>query len=106
VSRRVPTRAGAAISAAVFPKGRAWWIGAVVAVARRPALWPIALVETLAMAPRNWWRHWPPVPVPSPRWLAFRMETAYGDVAARPLPADVVAWLVWCKVSRRRTRLR
>jgi hypothetical protein len=77
-----------------------------VAVARRPALWPIALVETLAMAPRNWWRHWPPVPVPSPRWLAFRMETAYGDVAARPLPADVVAWLVWCKVSRRRTRLR
>jgi hypothetical protein len=75
-------------------------------VGRRPSLWSIALVESIAMAPRGWWHRWPPAPVPSARWLAFRMETAYGDKGARPRSDDVVAWLEWCRRSRRRTELR
>jgi hypothetical protein len=58
------------------------------------------------MVPRQWWRHWPPSPFPSPSWLAFRMETAYGSSSARPSSEDVLAWLEWCRLSRRRTRLR
>ena len=69
-------------------------------------MWPIAAVESIAMAPRGWWHRWPPAPLPSPEWLAFRMETAYGDPTARPVPEDVVAWLDWCRSSRRRTLLR
>jgi hypothetical protein len=85
---------------------RGWWMEAAWAVGRRPGLWPIAIAEAMAMAPRRWWRRWPPAPIPSPSWLAFRMETAYGDVSARPSAEDVVAWLEWCKVSRRHTQLR
>ena len=84
----------------------AWWLGVALAVAGRPRLWRVALVESLAMVPRRWWRRWPPVPVPSPAWLAFRMETAYGDASARPSAQDVVAWLKWCELSRRQARLR
>jgi hypothetical protein len=58
------------------------------------------------MAPRGWWHRRPFIPLPSPAWLAFRMETAYGDTAARPSPEDVVVWLDWCRMSRRRTKLR
>jgi hypothetical protein len=87
-------------------KRQSWLVKAALVVARRPDLWQIAVIETLVMAPRGWWRRWPPAPLPAPRWLAFRMETAYGDAAARPGSDDVVAWLEWCKVSRRRTRAR
>ena len=83
-----------------------WWVEAAMAIARRPGLWPAAVIESLALAPRGWWHHWPPAPVVSPAWMAFRMETAYGDASARPSRQDVVSWLEWCKVSRRRTRLR
>jgi hypothetical protein len=88
------------------PPGRFWWIEAAVALVGRPDLWPVALAESVAMAPRGWWYHWPPAPLASPAWLAFRMETAYGDAAARPTPADVIAWLEWCRVSRRHAQLR
>jgi hypothetical protein len=83
-------------------RGRAWWIEAASAVSRRPSLWRTAAVESASLAPQGWWHHWPPVPFPSPEWLAFRMETAYGDAGARPSPEDVVAWLDWCRTSRRR----
>lgn len=86
--------------------GRAWWLGAASAVGHRPSLWLTAAVELAALAPSRWWRRWPPVPAPSPEWLAFRMETAYGDAAARPSPEDVVAWLDWCRSSRRRAAVR
>ncbi|MGA2803616.1 MAG: hypothetical protein ABSF89_04380 [Acidimicrobiales bacterium] len=86
--------------------GSAWWLKAAAEVGRRPSLWRIAAFEAIALAPRGWWRHWPPAPVPSPGWLAFRMETAYGDPDARPVPEDVVAFLDWCRMSRRRAWLR
>ena len=86
-------------------KGRSWWVQAFVALLRRPGLWPTAVAESVALSRRGWWRHWPPAPLAS-GWLAFRMETAYGDSRRVPRPEDVVAWLDWCKVSRRRTQLR
>lgn len=81
-----------------------WWVAAAGGVLRRPVLWPTALVEAIGFVPTSWWRRWPPLPRPSKEWLAFRMETAYGDAGARPDAADVVAWLEWCRSMRQRHR--
>jgi hypothetical protein len=73
------------------------WLPVVAAVAARPLLWPTALVQVRRLARRRWWRRWPPLPLPDPAWLAFRLQTAYGDPAHIPEPDDVVAWLKWCR---------
>lgn len=80
---------------------RLWWLGAALAVAGRPALWGAALGQLRALAPDRWWATFPPLPRPAPAWLAFRMETAYGDQSARPSARDVVAFLEWCRETRR-----
>ncbi len=77
-----------------------WWWSASKAVMSRPDLWRPALGQLRVMAPTRWWARMPPVPAPSHEWLAFRMETAYGDRSARPDPPDVIAFLEWCKETR------
>jgi len=69
----------------------------VLAVAGRPRLWRTALRQTRAMARRGWWHRPPFLPVPSPAYAAFRLETQYGDNAHRPDPDDVLRYLSWCK---------
>ncbi|HEX3393489.1 MAG TPA: hypothetical protein VHS52_03090 [Acidimicrobiales bacterium] len=71
----------------------------VKAVAVRPRLWPTALVQVRRLAPPGWWRRWPPLPAPDPDWMRFRARTAYGDPDRPPEPADVVAWLEWCRTG-------
>ncbi len=80
---------------------RRWWVGAGLALARHPGLWFTAARQALRLAPSGWWRRWPPLPRPDPTYLRFRMETAYGDADRDPEPADIVAYLDWCR--RRRT---
>lgn len=77
-----------------------WLLGAFLALVRRPSLWRTALIEMRVTAVPAWWRRIPPLPLPSRSWLAFRMETAYGDGSARPPPDDVIVWLEWCRHSR------
>jgi hypothetical protein len=70
----------------------------VVALARRPWLWPDALVQAARLARPGWWRRWPPVPVPDEAWWRFRMQTAYGGTGdAVPEADDVVAFIDWCR---------
>jgi hypothetical protein len=57
-----------------------------------------------SLAPPGWWRRLPPSPSPSKRWIEFRMETAYGRPEARPPADDVVAFLEWCRETRRINR--
>ena len=72
------------------------WVGpAALAVAVRPALWGVAVRQVLRLATPGWWRQWPPLPVPDPDYLRFRFQTAFG--AGEPAPADVVAYLKWCR---------
>jgi hypothetical protein len=66
-------------------------------VARRPDLWATAAVQVKRLARPQWWRRWPPLPVPDPDWLSFRLRTAYGDPRHVPEPEDVTAWLQWCR---------
>ena len=83
-----------------------WVRPAVAAVAVRPRLWGVALAQAARLAPAGWWRRWPPVPLPDPAYLRFRLQTAYGDPAAPPSPDDVVAYLDWCRRMGRLRRLR
>jgi len=72
-----------------------------LALLRRPGLWPIALIEARLFVPERWWSAWPPLPLPAREWLAFRMETAYGDPSAHARAEDLIAWLEWCRAARR-----
>ena len=77
---------------------------AAAAVAARPWLWPAALRQAVRLAPSGWWRHRPFLPVPDRAYLAFRMETMYGDRAHPAVAADVVAYLRWCRTLRHSLR--
>jgi len=72
------------------------------ALARRPDLWPVALRSARHLAPRQWWRRRPFLPVPDDDWIRFRLITAYGGdgsaTADEPVPADdVIVWLEWMR---------
>ncbi|HUZ20858.1 MAG TPA: hypothetical protein VMU75_09860 [Acidimicrobiales bacterium] len=72
------------------------------AVLARPALWTGALRTAVGLVPTRWWSRAPFLPLPDREWLAFRMETAYGDPAAVPSAEDVVDFLAWAHEERRR----
>lgn len=73
-------------------------VGAVLAVARRPHLWPTAARIGASLVPRRWWRQAPFLPLPDRRWLHFRLVTAYGGDGRGPVAADdLVTWLDWCR---------
>ena len=68
----------------------------VLAILRRPDLWPAALRSAQDHAPKNWWRRRPFVPLPDPAWISFRLETAYGRDQDQPVGAkEFVTWLEW-----------
>jgi len=70
------------------------------AVAARPSLWATAVAQLFALAPKGWWRHRPYIPAPDPDYLAFRLQTMYGDPDHVPEPGDVVTYLKWCRTMR------
>lgn len=74
----------------------AWWL-AIVAVALRPPLWATAVRQLIRLAAPGWWRRRPFLPLPDRAYVRFRMSVAYGDPTAAPPPADVVAYLHWCR---------
>jgi hypothetical protein len=78
-----------------------WLLPVAAAIAVRPRLWAVAVGQALRLAPAGWWRRWPPVPVPDPAYLRFRLQTAYGDPDRPPSAGDVVTYLHWCRRMRR-----
>jgi hypothetical protein len=66
----------------------------------RPRLVPAAVRLGLGLVPRRWWRRAPFLPLPDRRWIAFRMEVAYGDVAAIPSREDLADYLEWARQMR------
>ena len=73
-------------------------VAAVAVVLRHPDLWTTALRQVRVLARPGWWRRPPFLPVPDPEYLRFRLLTAYGgDGTAAPDPADLVAYLRWCR---------
>ena len=74
-----------------------WVARAFVAVLLRPGLWRIAVVQLFRLAVPGWWRRWPPLPLPDPAYLRFRLQTQYGDPDREPAPSDLLTYLHWCR---------
>jgi hypothetical protein len=75
-----------------------FWLRSAWLVLTRPALWATAARQVLRLARPQWWRRAPFLPLPDAEYLRFRFETQYGtEPGARPEPADVVAYLEWCR---------
>ncbi len=72
-------------------------VGVLGGLMSRPVLWPTALAAVGRLARPGWWHRRPFLPLPDDRWWGFRMETAYGRTDADPTPADVLAYLQWCR---------
>ena len=77
---------------------------AALQLVRRPGLWPTAVGTARRLASPGWWRRSPHLPVPDERYLAFRMETAYGDPGHPAEASDLVEYLEWCRRRRRSGR--
>ncbi len=71
---------------------------------RRPLLVPHLLGAAWAFRARGWYRRPPFLPVPPLSYLRWRMDTAYGDPAARPRPDEIRGYLLWARDMRRRMR--
>jgi len=65
----------------------------------RPRLWPEALRAAQAHGCKEWWRRL--LFVPESEYLAWRIDTAYGEGDAEVDPGDFVRYLEW----RRRQRV-
>ncbi|MDQ3106482.1 MAG: hypothetical protein M3Q68_01575 [Actinomycetota bacterium] len=74
-----------------------WVFRVVLAVALRPGLWGTGIVQLFRLAAPGWWHRWPPLPAPDPAYLRFRLQTQYGESEREPEPADLVAYLHWCR---------
>jgi hypothetical protein len=72
-------------------------VAVVLAIARRPSLWPTAIRQGLRLVPSRWWTQAPYLPLPSRSYLEFRTVTQYGDSSHRPEPEDVLNYLRWCR---------
>jgi hypothetical protein len=73
------------------------WLRASLALARHPVLWGTALRQVFVLAVDGWWKRAPFLPLPDKAYLAFRMQTAYGDPDRPPEPGDVLTYLHWCR---------
>jgi hypothetical protein len=71
----------------------------VLALAGRGVLNPATGVALLRIGwrfrRRGWWRHIPFLPLPCPRYLQWRLHTAYGDHHTVPPADDVVRYARW-----------
>ncbi len=71
-------------------------------VLRRPGLLPALLALAWSARPIGWYRRPPFLPLPDRGYLAWRMETAYGDAAASPPFGEAARYLAWSLRMRRR----
>jgi len=94
------TGATAAIGTVGAVRQRAWIGPAALAVLRRPELWWTAVRQVRLLAAPGWWHRRPWLPLPDRDYLRFRLVTQYGDPDHAPEPADVVAYLHWCRAYR------
>ena len=76
----------------------------MLAVARRPGLWGEAVRTLLAVAPRQWWRRRPFLPLPDADYASWRLATAHGDAAVTLDGSELVSYLEWRKRQHRPLR--
>ena len=51
----------------------------VIAVSKKPTLWPVALKQLWRIRKSNWYTEPPFLPIPEKSYIDFRINTAYGS---------------------------
>ena len=77
------------------------WLSLSLSLAIRALVNPALARDLLTVAwrfrRRDWFRRPPFLPVPSGRYVAWRMYTAFGDARAVPTVEDVVRYARWAR---------
>ena len=68
---------------------------------RRPGVVPALVGLAWAARRRGWYRRAPFLPVPPRSYLAWRLDTAYGDPVARPPAHEAERYVRWTRQMRR-----
>lgn len=77
-------------------------LGRVAGLAlRRPALVPTLLAAAWRFRARDWYRRPPFLPLPTARYLEWRLHTAYGE-QGEPSDRELERYLRWTAGMRRR----
>ena len=75
------------------------WPGLTFRLALRALRDPTLAADLLRVAwrfrARGWYRRFPFLPLPSRKYVQWRMHTAYGDYDARPPVEDVIRYARW-----------
>ena len=71
------------------------------AVGRRPDLWGEGVRALFAVAPRDWWRTPPFLPLPDKGYRAWRLATAHGAADTDIVPDELVSYLEWRRRQHR-----
>ena len=75
------------------------WLRLTLQLTARAALSPSLAADLLRVAwrfrARNWYRRFPFLPMPSAKYVRWRMHTAYGDYDVVPPVDDVVRYARW-----------
>ena len=75
------------------------WTRLTLTLAARAAVNPALATDVLRVAWRiranGWYRRFPFLPLPSRKYVRWRMHTAYGDDTAVPPVDDVVRYARW-----------
>jgi hypothetical protein len=75
------------------------WFSLVLTLALRALVNPALAVDLLRVGwrfrVRRWWARFPFLPVPSVRYIRWRMYTAYGDEDFVPPADDLIAYARW-----------
>lgn len=64
---------------------------------RRPRLFWLLPLAGWHFRRRGWHRRWPFLPLPSMRYLDWRMHTAFGDELAEPSARQLEDYLDWVR---------
>lgn len=73
-----------------------WFLSAAMHIIPRNHLWGVALVQAHRFTRSKWWTKAPYLPLPSPSYWEFRMESIYGNSQELPSKDDLIAYLEWC----------
>jgi len=73
---------------------------------RRPRAIPHLLRAAWVFRARGWPRRFPFLPPPPRSYLAWRLDTAYGDPDHRPTDDELIRYLAWTEEMRREMRRR
>jgi len=78
---------------------RMTWVRLSLQLAARAAIRPSLAVDLLRVAwrfrSRQWYRRFPFLPIPSTKYVRWRMHTAYGAYDVVPSVDDVVKYARW-----------